>query len=517
MSFRKHLLALALAFWAVFFVCSNCDAQTRKKRARTSNQYYVSNQGDDNNPGTLTAPFKTIAKINSLRLKPSTAVYFKGGETFKGPLFITSIILSSRNTAKRDSSLRVTSYGDGEAIISGDSSYAISLFRTQNVSISDLKLVGLGRKNGNNENGLKILNSENIQVDDIDISGFQKSGLLIDSASDISCDYVFVHDNGSAGITVEGDNKKASRNIHIEDCRAENNPGDPTKLDNHSGNGIVVGHCTNVTIRACTATNNGWDMPRIGNGPVGIWCYEADSVFIEHCLSYNNKTSKGGADGGGFDLDGGTTNSIIEDCYSYGNQGSGYCMFQYWGASPWHDNIIRNNITENDGTVSDSQAGLYIWNSSDDPKQFYNCKVYGNIVYNEKVAAISFSDKSENSGFSFYHNVFVGKDSLIKGRDILGKCKFSGNDWWSINSGFNAWGVKSFKTWTVKFNKVRKNGKITGFNIDPKFKNPDLTRFKDDRYLNFFSGYQFSKWSELKKYFGGNLEAANYLAREDTF
>jgi len=64
---------------------------------------------------------------------------------------------------------------------------------------------------------------------------------------------------------------------------------------------------------------------------------------------------------------------------------------------------------------------------------------------------------------------------------------------------------------------VRKNGKITGFNIDPKFKNPDLTRFKDDRYLNFFSGYQFSKWSELKKYFGGNLEAANYLAREDTF
>ncbi len=518
MNFRSYPTLLIVSFFTIFFIFSNCDAQTRRRRAvRFSHKYYVSNQGNDDNPGTLTAPFKTIRKINSLRLKPGTAVYFKGGETFKGSLVVASIVLDSRDVGKVDSSIWVSSYSDGQATINGDSSHAISLYRTTNVSISDLKLVGLGRKNGNHESGLAILNSENIKVRDIDISGFQKSGLLIDSASDIDCDYIFVHDNGSAGITVEGDSKKASRNIHIENCRAENNPGDPTKLDNHSGNGIVVGHCTNVTIRACTATNNGWDMPRIGNGPVGIWCYEADSVFIEHCLSYNNKTSKGGADGGGFDLDGGTTNSIIEDCYSYGNQGSGYCMFQYWGASPWHDNIIRNNITENDGTVSDSQAGLYIWNSSDDHKQFYNCKVYGNIVYNEKVAAISFSDKSENSGFNFYRNIFVGKDSLIKGRDILGKCKFSGNDWWSVDGRFNTWGVKSFEAWAVKFNKERKNGKIIGFNIDPKFKNPDLTRFADVRYLNFFSGYQFSKWSELKKHFGGNLEPADYLAREEIY
>ena len=517
MNLRSSPILLIVWFFMAFFIWGNCDAQTRKKGTHLSHRYYVSIEGDDNNPGTLTAPFKTIQKINGLTLRPGNAVYFKGGETFKGSLVIGPIIISPLAEGKPDSSIWVSSYGDGQAIINGDSGRAISLYRIKNAYISNLKLVGLGRKNGNHENGLAILNCENIRVRDINISGFQKSGLLIDSASDVGCDNVFAHDNGSAGITVEGDSKKASRNINIDDCRAENNPGDPTKLDNHSGNGIVVGHCTNVTIRACSATNNGWDMPRIGNGPVGIWCYEADSVFIEHCLSYNNKTSRDGADGGGFDLDGGTTHSIIEDCYSYGNRGSGYCIFQYWGASPWHDNIIRNNITENDGTVSDSQAGLYIWNSSDDPKQFYNCKVYGNIVYNEKVAAISFSDKSENSGFNFYHNVFVGKDSLIKGRDILGKCKFSGNDWWSLDSRFNAWAMKSFRAWSVKFNKERKNGKVIGFNIDPKFKNPDLTRFTEVRQLNFFSGYQFSKWSALKKHFGGNLEPADLLAREDTY
>ena len=29
--------------------------------------------------------------------------------------------------------------------------------------------------------------------------------------------------------------------IYIGYCKAENNPGDPTELKNHSGNGIVVG------------------------------------------------------------------------------------------------------------------------------------------------------------------------------------------------------------------------------------------------------------------------------------
>ena len=247
-------------------------------------------------------------------------------------------------------------------------------------------------------------------------------------------------------------------------------------------------------------------MPRIGNGPVGIWCYEADSVTISYCLSYKNKTSKGGADGGGFDFDGGTTNSVIEYCYSYGNQGSGYCIFQYWGASPFYNNVIRNNISYNDGTVSDSQAGLYIWNSSGDPNQFYNCKVYDNIIYNSKVAAISFSDKSANNGFDFYHNIFVGKDSLIKGRDVLGKCRFEGNDWWSLAQGFNIDGIKNIKTWSAKTGKERRNGKLTGLNIDPKFKNPDISNLTDFDQMHQFTGYQFSNESALKKVFGGDLK-----------
>jgi hypothetical protein len=462
-------------------------------RTGAYHQYFVSVTGNDNNPGTRISPFKTIKKINRLHLTTGDAVYFKSGETFTGTLIISGV-----NTGNRSNPIVIASYGKGRATISADSLRAVSLYKTSYVTIKNLKLVGSGRKTGNRENGLAIINCENIKAENLDISGFQKSGVLIDSSSHIRSYRVFVHNNGSAGITVEGRaSKKDSKDIRIAYCRAENNPGDPTRLDNHSGNGIVVGHCTNVVIDHCTATNNGWDMPRIGNGPVGIWAYEADSVTIEYCLSYHNKTSKGGADGAGFDLDGGVTNSVIQYCFSYGNQGCGYSIFQYWGASPWHDNVFRYNISENDGTVSDSRAGIHVWNSSGDATQFYNCKVYGNIIYNSKVAALSFSEKSKNNGFDFYHNIFVGKDSLIKGIDSVGKCKFIGNDWWSIKGGFNIHGIKSFKKWAIQSGQEQQDGKIVGLNKRPKFKRPGKASFTTASQIGTFNGYRLPPGSNL--------------------
>jgi hypothetical protein len=215
-------------------------------------------------------------------------------------------------------------------------------------------------------------------------------------------------------------------------------------------------------------------------------------------LSYKNKTSNGGADGGGFDFDGGVTNSVIQYCFSYGNQGSGLCIFQYWGAGPWHDNIYRYNVSENDGTVSDSQAGLYVWNSSNDDKQFYNCKVYGNIIYNSKVAAISFAETSKSKGFHFYNNIFVGKDSLIKGHDQIGDVTFGENDWWSVDSKFNIDNIKDLKTWADKTGKEKVDGKLVGLNEDPKLKSPGNSSLTSAAQLKTLSGYKLPANSELK-------------------
>ena len=477
---QSHLFCLAATLLA-FSVFESCLAQN------ISRAYYVSNSGNDKSAGTIHDPFQTLEKVNALHFTAGDTIFFKAGETFVG-----SLVIDPRAVGSLDKPIVVTSYGSGHAIINAKDSLGILINNARYLKIQNLTLIGSGRKAGNTKDGVAILNSNNIEVYDLDISGFQKSGLLLYASKNVLAKNVFVHDNGAAGITVEGPyQKRESDRIQILNCRAENNPGDPTKLDNHSGNGIVVGDCKNVLIDHCTATNNGWDMPRIGNGPVGIWAYEADSVIIQHCLAYRNKTSKGGADGGGFDLDGGVTNSIIQYCFSYENQGSGYCIFQYWGASPWHDNIFRYNISENDGTVSDSQAGLYIWNSSNDEKQFYNCEVYGNIIYNSKVAAIAFSETSKNKNFHFYNNIFVGKDSLIKGSDKMHDVAFENNDWWSLANGFNIKGVKDIKTWSLKTGQEQLNER-------PKFVKPGKGNLTSADQLNFFSNYDLPQNSDLK-------------------
>jgi Right handed beta helix region len=491
MNQKKYILGCCVAS-IVFIAGEQSIAQQQK---RLSKKYYVNTSGNDENNGTKDKPFRSIKKINSLLLKAGDSIFFKSGQTFNGSLLIASV-----TPGIKKSPIVITSYGNNHAIINAKDSLGIIIYNSAYIKLQHLSLVGSGRKTGNIKDGLVIINSHEILINDLNISGFQKSGLQIYASRNLIINNVFTHDNGAAGITVEGPyQRRESRNIQILNCRAENNPGDPTKLDNHSGNGIVVGNCTKVLIDHCTATNNGWDMPRIGNGPVGIWAYEADSVIIQHCLSYRNKTSKGGADGGGFDFDGGVTNSIIQYCFSYENQGSGYCIFQYWGASPWHHNIIRYNISENDGTVSDSQAGLYVWNGSDDEKQFYNCDVYGNIIYNSKVAAIHFSETSGNKGFRFYNNIFVAKDSLIIGKDKIGEVVYEGNDWWNLTNGFNIDGIKDFRTWTIKTGKEEKNGKVIGLNEDPKFKAPGKASLTSATQLKMFTNYRLFNPELMKK------------------
>jgi hypothetical protein len=440
--------------------------------------YYLSPSGNDKNNGSRNAAFKSIQRLNELQLHPGDSILFEGGNQFKG-----SLTISFDSLGNQKHPVLISSYGRGLASIYAGNETGVRIFKSKWVFINNLKFQGSGRKKGNLHDGIVIQHCSHVTVNNISISGFQKSGLLINSSEDISATNVNAFENGAAGISVEGRNgvKSSNRRIYIGRCRAENNPGDPSNLTNHSGNGIVVSNCTNVLIEYCTATNNGWDMPRKGNGPVGIWAYEADSVIIQHCLSYRNKTSQGAADGGGFDFDGGVTHSVIQYCLSYENQGAGYCIFQYLYASPWHDNIYRYNISVDDGTVSDAGAGIYVWNSSRDSNQFYNSQVYNNTIYNSKVSAISFSELSERKGFSFYNNIFIATDNFMKGN--AGTDVFMANDWWRL-------GAQTEKELTTGDKKV--------LNENPDFKNPGKTNLTSASELKDFDFYKISSTSSLR-------------------
>jgi hypothetical protein len=461
---------VATLYISFSIMLASCQAETNSKSvaaARSPGAYYISNSGNDNNDGSNQHPWQNILKVKDLVLGAGDSVLLQGGQTFTGTLFIN---YNTNGSAEKP--VVVASYGNGAAVINSGNERGLIISNSNYIQLKNIKVTGSGRKDGNTTSGVSIAFSNNIKIDSVEISGYQKSGLSLRNCSNISVQNVFAHDNGFAGISVGGDNllKTDCRNIEIKYCRAENNPGDPTNHTNHSGNGIIVSQCTNLKIAYCTATNNGWDMPRTGNGPVGIWAWDADSLTIEHCLAYRNKTSNGGGDGGGFDLDGGVTNSIIQYCLSYENQGSGIGLFEYNYAGPWHNNTIRYNISINDGNVSPAKAGIFIWNAST-TENLKNCFIYNNTIYNNKNAAINYSIESNNEGFVFYNNILIGNKEIISGNNITGK--YLGNCWWSLQDGFNVNQITNFTAWATQKQQEILNGNVVGMNINPGFVNMD--------------------------------------------
>lgn len=448
-------------------------------------KYYFSNKPlAERKPiadGTRQAPFVSLGELSKLQLKAGDTVFFEGGNIFEGIIRIDNI------HGMPGKPVVICSYGKGKVkLIAGDGPAAV-ISGSSHLTINGVVAIGAGRKDGNVTDGIKFGNCDNIKLNHIEVSKFQKSGLLLFNCKDAEINDVVATDNGQAGITVEGDyQKRISERIHFINCRADNNPGDPTNLTNHSGNGIIVGNCRNVLIEYCTATNNGWDMPRIGNGPVGIWAYEADSVIIQHCISYRNKTAKGAADGGGFDLDGGVTNSIIQYCLSYENQGSGYGIYQYWSASNWKNNTVRYCVSINDGKITEGASAMYIWNGHNGDSTFTDFYAYNNFFYNDAKYAFSFSSDGQHRRFHFFNNVFIASDSsnIYDGVDSSGSDVFVANVWTRVNGGFSQDGNNNLEQWASSKGYENNQDIFFGVRLDKKyFDLPSTLYISDPRSL----------------------------------
>ncbi|HAQ20911.1 MAG TPA: right-handed parallel beta-helix repeat-containing protein [Prolixibacteraceae bacterium] len=403
----------------------------------TASTFYVDSQsGNDSHPGTREQPFQTIEKVNSLKLQPGYSVYFAGGQTFNGTLRLKSL------TGTKDQSIIIGSFGNGRAILNGGSDTAVQADSCSWLQIKNLILTGNGRLSKNRGSGVELRHVQNCRIDSIEAKGFFWSGVKAVGGQNLRITHVYAHDNGFSGINVESDGQdsgglegsgqKTLHNLYIANCVAENNPGCPEVKENHSGNGILIGGVTNGTIEYCEAMNNGWDMPREGNGPVGIWAYQSDSITIQYCYSHDNKTSATGKDGGGFDFDGGVTNSVMQFNLSANNEGAGYGLFQYYEASAWKNNIIRNNISFNDGRKN-GQAGFLMWIAPGSPELMSDCEIYENTVVNEYGHAVSF-EPGDYPGFNFRNNIFIITNkfaSIVHGN--YSGATFENNQAWSTS------------------------------------------------------------------------------------
>lgn len=427
-------------------------------------KFYLSPSGNDNNPGSVRKPWKNISRINEINLKPGARIYFEGGAIFTGTL-----ILDSLDKGSIEKKIIFDSYGKGNAIINGGDAQAIIINDSEYFILKNLIITGNGRKEGNLTDGILISSSRNFELDSIEVSGFQHSGVHLRDNKNAWVTHISAHDNGFAGIHVASEKGNdpvtyGNENIYIGYCKAYNNPGDPTVLNNHSGNGILASSVKGGTIEYCEAFNNGWDMPWTGNGPVGIWIWDCTDFTIQYCISRNNRTNPVAKDGGGFDFDGGVSHSVIQYCISYDNEGAGYGLFEFGASKAWENNIVRYNISLNDGIIN--EGSLAVWKDASSGTM-RNCEIFNNTFVNDTLRGISISFISNCKGFRFSNNIFVYKDSLIgKGQKIKDEI-FTGNKFWSVTG-----------------NRISHPLSGGGVFMDPRLNDPAQIRITDPSKIN---------------------------------
>ncbi|MGB4293402.1 MAG: right-handed parallel beta-helix repeat-containing protein [Bacteroidales bacterium] len=396
--------------------------------------FYISASGNDEASGTLNRPWKTIGRVNQETLRAGDMLLFEGSSVFNGTLLIDSLYFT-----EKENLLTISSYGHGRAVIDGENNCGIHIRKSSRFIVKNLEIRGNGRTGGNVSDGILIENSRDFFLDSLEVSGFQHSGVHIRDCKDARLLHISAHDNGFAGIHVTSGRSNhpsefGNENIYIGYCTAFNNAGDPTVTNNHSGNGILVSSVKGGTIEYCEAYNNGWDMPWTGNGPVGIWIWDCTGFVIQYCVSHHNKTNPVAKDGGGFDLDGGVSNSIIQYCLSYCNQGAGYGLFEFGAAKPWENNIVRYSISYNDGLLN--EGSVAIWKGGRD-MIMRNCEIYNNTFVNDTLKGIAVSLISNCDNFRFTNNIFVYSGTFLMRNQKIGSEKFVSNCIWNARGKFD--------------------------------------------------------------------------------
>ena len=455
--------------------------------------YYVSPAGGDINAGTSAEQaWKTISKVNATTFKAGDSVLFEGGKTFKG-----SLRFDAGDSGTRAKPVTVGSYGAGRATIGSGGRYGLHAKDCGGFVVKDLIFVGSGKDDAKGKSGIYFFTElsgekpEHIRVDNVQVKGYRWEGILIAGArgrnsgfKDVRISGAEVFDNGDKGICFSGSRPKGDwvhKDIYVGECKVYDNIG-IAGAKGHTGHGIIVSSIDGGIIEFCEAYNNGelCSDPHSG-GPVGIWAWDSHKVVIQYCESYNNKTGNEKT-GGGFDLDGGCVNCVMQYNYSHGNYGAGYGIYQYNGAREFKNNIVRYNISENDGLVG-RYGGIDIW-STNSSGGIQNTKIYNNTIYiSSSTKGSAIADLPHTKGETYvynteiYNNIFVsaaGK-KVVDVPNPAGGWSFKGNCYWTIGGNIEiGWGGRTYTglgEWREATGQERIDGKDVGFEADPQLVN----------------------------------------------
>jgi Right handed beta helix region len=451
--------------------------------------FFVRPGGDDGAPGTSTASaWRTIGRVNQADLEPGDTVAFEGSGTYHGELKLFAE--DSGTDAER---VVVTSYGEGRAAVAAGDGVGITSYNSEGITLEHLAVVGSGFAT-NDAHGVQFYNDlpgdtvlGDIRVEDVRISGFGHWGLLLGSDvgrsgyADVRILDVDSSSNGEGGILTWGAEPGVNTNVRIRSSTAAFNPGRPD-LTRNSGNGIVLGNVNGGAIEDSVAHHNG-GANTAGEGPVGIWAYDATRVALQRNESYANRTGSA-ADGGGFDLDQNVTDSVVQHNYSHDNEGPGFLLAHRYDTAGHAGNVVRYNISQDDARKG-SGGAFAVWG------EIRDTDVHHNVVFARPPASGAISLVSVTNGGAsaaevhevrFWDNVFV-VDGGVRLLDVSSSqvaagtgLRFEGNDWWGGAGGTRfRWAGTAYTSlaeWQAATGQERDGDAPLGRSVDPGMVGP---------------------------------------------
>ena len=461
-------------------------------QARATN-YYISPAGSDANDGT--APDKawqTVGRVNRATLAPGDRVLLEGRQRLVGNLLVTA-------SGTPDAPITIASYGKGPATIQAGDSYGIRLLNCRHIEVRDLVLLGSGVKaNGQTTNtaqGLDIFSTatrgkpwQSIRADGLVVSGFREGIVLhtpigtqdVVGYNDVRITHCTTRECLFGGIYCWGAKKTSGRpwnlplgnglftNVYVGDCLIERIYCDPVG-DPLLGLPIQVLNTTNCLVERCTIRDCGQAAnPRASQGGIGGLVFlECDKCVAQFNECYHMVTTIG-CDGCAFDTDGGCTHCTLQYNYSHDNEGSGFQAGPFAGCSPFADNTIRYNISENDAQKNPgSTGGIMTWGSQPRGQIYHNTVFVGKGFAGNGEVVKPFAFRG-GAGFTVRNNIFVaGHDGEFL---APGGCSFQNNCYWRTNGDLHMAGCASLAAWRKHSGQEMLNGAAVGFQVDPRLR-----------------------------------------------
>ena len=257
-------------------------------------------------------------------------------------------------------------------------------------------------------------------------------------------------------------------------------------LYDNGGDGLMVGQVDHGIVQGNRCAYNG----RIRNSSVGCWSWDSKNVIIQLNEADHNMTpltNSNASDGGGFDLDMGSVDSVMQYNWSHDNQGEGYLVESWpigygYGCCDSKNITVRYNISERDGQKDAGGIAIY---GGVTPAWIYNNTVYyvasrsADSMFGTGGDLVSTTDGTRAGlpNANVYNNIFVSDGTIHPSAvdtevdtDGYGRFHFDNNIWMRVEGGVRfQWGKSDLTTWSgwqaLAFD-------VHGDNTDPRLIGP---------------------------------------------